>query len=89
VATDWERRNQRAREIGYESYTQRRELRSIARSGDERRLSREMEELIEMRIAEGDRTSIGEIYADLYDNMEGPPEDKEEFLTGIFSPAGV
>lgn len=89
MATDWERRNQRAREIGYESASQRRELRSIAREGDELRLSREMEELIEMRIAEGDRTSIGEIYADLWDSMDAPDDDKEEFLTGIFSPAGV
>lgn len=70
MATDWERRNQRAREIGYESASQRRELRSIAREGDDLRLSREMEELIEMRIAEGDRTSIGEIYADLWDSMD-------------------
>jgi len=89
VASDWEQRNRRAWQIGYDNAYQRRELRSAAREGDEEELASRLSNLIAARMAEEDYASVGEIFADLYDEMAGDAEDKTEFLRGIFSPAGI
>jgi hypothetical protein len=88
ASDDWQRRERRAWEIGYESASQRRELRHNAREGEWDRLYTTLDGLIAQRAAEEDYGSIGEIFADLYDEL--PAEmDRETFLRGIFSPAGV
>jgi hypothetical protein len=88
ASEDWQRRERRAWEIGYESATQRRELRASARDGDYDELYRNLDSLIAQRAAEEDYGSIGEIFADIYEQL--PDEiDRTTFLRGIFSPAGV
>lgn len=88
MATDWERRNKRAEGLGYDNYAQRREMRKDAREGNFDELYRNLDGLIAQRTAEEDYQSIGEIFADLYDEL--PEEmDRDTFLRGIFSPSAV
>jgi glucan phosphorylase len=89
VASNWERQQRRAWEIGYDTVYQRRELRAAAREADYDDLRARLEPLIDQRINEGDYASVGEIFADIYDQLAEDDVDPTEFLRGIFSPASV
>lgn len=74
--------------MGYESATERRELRAAARNGDWDELNTNLDSIIARLNADEDYGSIGEIFKDIYEQL--PDEmDKATFLRGIFSPTNV